>query len=131
MRLAQIENGIVINVIEANERPDWAVDWPEAGEAAPGWSFADGAFSPPPPDPVAVPASVSIFQARTALRRAGIFDAAEAAVQASGDAEIQDAWVYATAFSRRSPTIAALASQLGLTDAQVDDLFRAAALITA
>lgn len=131
MRLAQIENGIVINVIEADERPDWATDWPEAGEAAPRWSFADGAFLPPPPVPVAVPASVSIFQARTALRRAGLFDAAEAAVQASGDAEIQDAWVYAAEFPRTSPTIAALAHQLGLTDAQIDDLFRAAALITA
>lgn len=83
----------------------------------------------PQPDPV--PQSVSMFQARTALRRAGLLAAVEAAVDASGDPEIQDAWEYATEFPRSSPTIAALAAQIGLTDAQVDDLFRVAATITA
>lgn len=83
----------------------------------------------PQPDPV--PQSVSMFQARTALRRAGLLAAVEATVAASGDPEIQDAWEYATEFPRTSPTIAALAAQIGLTDAQVDDLFRVAATITA
>lgn len=81
--------------------------------------------------PQAVPQSVSMFQARTALRRAGLLAAVEAAVAASADPEIQDAWEYATEFPRTSPTLAALAAQIGLTDAQVDDLFRVAATITA
>ena len=41
------------------------------------------------------------------------------------------AWSTATEFQRSSPNIATLAAAIGLTDAQVDDLFRAASKITA
>lgn len=83
------------------------------------------------PDPAPeVPASVTAMQARIALHDAGLLAVAHAAAEAAGGA-VQIAWEYATEFPRRSPTIAALASQLGLTDAQVDDLFIAAAAITA
>jgi len=83
-------------------------------------------FRPPP----AVPAQVSAFQARAALLAAGHLAAAEAAVLAGG-AVVALAWEYATVFRRDSPTIAALASQIGLDDAALDALFIAAAGITA
>ena len=54
MRLAQIEDGIVVNVIEVDPAaiPDWAADWPEAGDAGPGWTWDGESFSPPPdPEP--------------------------------------------------------------------------------
>ena len=54
MRLAQIENGIIVNVIEADPAavPDWAADWPEAGDAGPGWLWDGEGFEPPPePEP--------------------------------------------------------------------------------
>jgi len=57
MRLAQVENGIVINVIEVDpaQIPDWAANWPEAAEAGPGWTWNGSAFAPPPgPDPAEV-----------------------------------------------------------------------------
>lgn len=60
MRLAQVKNGIVVNVIEATVRPDWAVDWPEAAEAGPGWLWDGADFAPTPasaPDLVALRAS--------------------------------------------------------------------------
>jgi len=41
------------------------------------------------------------------------------------------AWEYATEVRRDSPMVQAMAQQLGLTDEQVDDLFRQAAAITA
>jgi hypothetical protein len=49
MRKAQIENGVVVNVIEVDpaDIPDWCADWPECESAGPGWLFADGEFSPP------------------------------------------------------------------------------------
>ncbi len=49
MKKAQIENGIVINVIEVDPEqiPEWCEDWPNAEEAGPGWTFVDGAFHPP------------------------------------------------------------------------------------
>lgn len=49
MRLAEIDNGIVTNVIlvDPARRPDWTRDWPEAGQAGPGWRFDGAAFAPP------------------------------------------------------------------------------------
>lgn len=72
----------------------------------------------------------SRFQARAALHIAGLLPQVEAAV-AAADPLVQIAWADATEFRRNSPTIAALASSLSLTDAQIDDLFRSAAQITA
>lgn len=74
---------------------------------------------------------VSRFQARAALRAAGLLDQAEALVQASGDQLRIDAWAEAVEIRRLSPMIADLGAALGLSDQQVDDLFRAAALIEA
>lgn len=80
---------------------------------------------------VPVPQEVTRFQARAALMAAGLLDAADQAVAASGDAFLQLAWKEAVGFPRNSPSIAALAPTLGLTEADVDDLFRAAAEIRA
>lgn len=85
------------------------------------------AIEPPPPP---VPGVVSRFQARAALHNAGLLAGVEAAV-AAADPFTQIAWADATEFRRDSPTIAALAVALGMTGAQLDDLFRAAALIVA
>lgn len=59
MRLAQVDNGVVTNVIEVDPAniPDWAADWPEAGGAGPGWSYDGETFSPPP-EPEPTPADV-------------------------------------------------------------------------
>ena len=80
---------------------------------------------------VPVPQEVSRFQARAALMQAGLLETADLAVAASGDAFLQLAWKEAVGFPRNSPSIAALAPTLGLTEADVDDLFRAAAEIRA
>lgn len=130
MRLAQIENGIVINVIEADERPDWAADWPEAGEAAPGWVVEDNNLVPPQAPAPPVPAVVSRFQARAALFQAGLLPSVEAAV-AGADLLTQMAWADAVEFRRDSAAIKAIAVALGLDAQAVDTLFRAAADISA
>ncbi len=75
-------------------------------------------------------AIVTRFQARAALLHAGLLTSVEAAVSGA-DAFTQLAWSEALNFERGSPTIAALASALGLTDEQIDGLFRTAATITA
>jgi hypothetical protein len=72
----------------------------------------------------------SRFQAKAALHLAGLLDTIEAVV-AAADPVAQIAWADATDFRRNSPTIAALAAGTGLTDAQIDDLFRVAMTITA
>lgn len=72
----------------------------------------------------------SRFQARAALHNAGHLPAIETAV-AAAPALVQIAWADATEFRRDSPTIATLAAGLGMGDAEIDDLFRAAMQITA
>lgn len=73
-----------------------------------------------------VPASVSPRQASLALLAAGLLDTVESAVAAAPKA-VQIDWQRATEIRRDNPTLAAVSAQLGLTDAQVNDLFRAAA----
>ena len=89
--------------------------------------------APALPDPIIAERAamtVSRFQALAALLNAGLLSQVNAALADAGPLA-QLAWAEATEFRRNSPTIAGLASGLGLTDTQVDDLFRAAALITA
>lgn len=73
---------------------------------------------------------VSRFQARAALHGAGLLSAVETAV-ANADPITQLAWADALEFRRNSPTIAALAGIVGLTDEQIDNLFIAAGQIQA
>ena len=49
----------------------------------------------------------------------------------SEDDIVRLAWENAAEWERSSPTLAALATMLGLTDAQVDDLFIAASQVSA
>lgn len=79
-----------------------------------------------------VPQSVSMRQARLALLGAGLLAAAQSALDAmtgtAGEAARIE-WEYAGSVGRNSALIGSVGSQLGLTEAQIDDLFRAAAAI--
>ncbi len=85
------------------------------------------------PVPVpSVPQVVSRFQARAALHLAGLLDDVEAMMALPETPVLAKlAWADAQEFERESPTIAALAGQIGLTDAMVDELFITAAGIKA
>jgi hypothetical protein len=72
-----------------------------------------------------VPLSVTPYQARLALNAAGLRDAAEAAV-AAAPRDIRDAWEYAISIERHSPFVAEIGAALGLSDAEIDQLFVAA-----
>jgi len=49
MRIAQVENGVVVNVIDVNPNqwPGFATGWPQAGDAGPGWVVDGDEFEPP------------------------------------------------------------------------------------
>lgn len=49
MRRAQVEDGIVLNVIIVDDEsaPEWCADWPECQDAGPGWIYDGAAFSLP------------------------------------------------------------------------------------
>ena len=74
--------------------------------------------------------TISPFQAKAALLQAGLLAQVEALIAQSDDLT-KLAWAEAQEFRRDSPLLNQLASALGLTARQVDDLFRAARRIRA
>lgn len=86
-----------------------------------------------------VPPSVTNFQARAVLLQMPspsgtpgrtLFEDVDAALHAAGGVGLQ-AWEYANDVTRSGPLVASLGSQLGLTPAQLDQLFIAANGISA
>ena len=81
----------------------------------------------------AVPVSVTPRQAKLALLSAGLLDAVEAAIEAIADpatkrvAQIE--WEYAQEVRRDWPLLNQVAAGMGMTDAQIDDLFNLAATL--
>ena len=77
-----------------------------------------------------VPQSVTMRQARLALLGAGVLSAVDAAIAALDEparTAAQIAWEYSTEVQRSFGLVSQLAAALGLTDAQIDALFVAAA----
>ncbi len=86
---------------------------------------------PPPPTPP-IPSVVTMRQARLALLNAGLLTQVNNTIAAlpgtSGDAARIE-WEFASAIDRNSPIVASLSASLGLTSAQLDSLFTAAAIL--
>ena len=82
--------------------------------------------SPSPPQPIRVPQQVTMRQARLELLSRGLLDDVEAMIAAAGRAA-QIEWEYASTVDRDNPVIAVVQQQQGMTDEQIDDLFREAA----
>lgn len=117
----RLSDGAIIPIDEGNRDYVAYLEWiADGNEPAP--------YVAPPP---AVPQQVSPYQARMALHAAGLLDDVEALM---ADATItraaKIAWEYATTWQRDSQFIAELAPALGLSEAQIDDLFIAAAQVT-
>lgn len=86
-------------------------------------------YVPPPPT---IPQTVTRFQALATLSAAGHLPAIRTYISTLDQDNITRlAWEHATDWERTSPTLAALAAMLGLTDTDVDDLFIAAAQVSA
>lgn len=90
----------------------------------------------PPPEPAdAAPGvkTVSMFQARVALQRAGLLDQVQTALDAMLDGQQKDeaklAWEWAGSVERSSPFVALLAGALGLDADDLDALFADAASV--
>lgn len=72
-----------------------------------------------------VPQQVTMRQARLALLNAGLLDDVEAVIANAGrEAKLE--WDYAAVVERINPAVAIVQQQQGLTDEQIDDLFRKA-----
>jgi len=88
----------------------------------------DPYVAPPPP----IPTTVTRFQALAVLAAGGYLPTIKTYIATLGEDNITRlAWENATDWERTSPTLNALAAMLGLSDAQVDDLFIAASQVSA
>jgi hypothetical protein len=86
-----------------------------------------------PPPPASVPTVATMRQARLALLNIGKLDDVEAAIAAIPDATQRRAaqieWEFAATVERNSALLASLASTIGLTETDLDDLFTQAVLL--
>jgi hypothetical protein len=82
--------------------------------------------------PPAVPAEVTMRQARLALAAAGKLAAVDAAISSLSEPQksaAQIEWEYSAAVRRTQPLVLALAPAIGLSDEQLDALFIQAAAL--
>ena len=77
-------------------------------------------YVPPPPG---VPPQVPMWAVRTVLQNDGLFDQAQALIEASTDNALKNVWEYGNFADRNSNAIASLAAALDLTSEQVDQMF--------
>jgi hypothetical protein len=95
-----------------------------------GWSYINGAFSPPL-DPSYIP-PVSPRQFRQALVLMGMYDQIEPALNSLPEplkSLALIAWEYSLSFDRNDPLVDQVAQGLGWPSDQVDDLWRYAATL--
>lgn len=114
---------VVVVTADDGTRKEWSIAAFEANAAA--CIAATGNGIKPP-----VPETVSSAQARVALYAAGLLPTIEAIVaDEATPVPVKIFWEYEVSFWRESPAINSLAQVAGLTQDQLDDLFRAAAAI--
>lgn len=96
------------------------------------WVTAGGLPAEDHSQPVFAPSAVDMRQARLALLGAGLLTAVNDALAVMPGIEGEAArieWEFAAQVVRESPLVAGLAGALGLTEAQLDALFIAAAAL--
>lgn len=130
---AIITDGIVTNIIVADPAVAASMGALPAQGAGIGWTYANGVFTAPPAPAPVVPTSVTRRQARQALLLAGLLDSVDPAIAAIPDTTqrklAQIEWQDSQDFERHRPLLVSLASALGLTSAQLDQLFITAATL--
>ena len=132
-----IRDGAVVNTIVATVQEAQAA-YPDAicipaDTGAIGWLWDGDTLTPPPPEPPeppVVPSAVTMRQARLALLGAGLLDDIDAAINGLPSPQKEAArieWEYSQEVQRHNGFVSVLAPMLGLTEAQIDALFIAAA----
>ncbi len=132
-RWAHVRAGVVVAVSEGLTPPvDAASTLIACGDTVQETDTYDGSVFAAGPRPLPpVPSSVTMRQGREMLIRMGLDEAVEAAIDAIVDPIARkiarNAWEKSNDLERHNGLVVQIAPVLGLSDAQVDALFRAAA----
>lgn len=125
--------GVVVNQTLAEADFAEQQGWVPAGDSNIGDLWDGENFTPAPPAPPVVPASVTMRQARLALLGAGLLDDVDTAIAAIPDETTRRAaqieWEFSNEVQRHNAFTAMLGSGLGLSSAQIDALFIQAAAL--
>ena len=127
-KFAVIENGVVTNIVIA-DNPMFG-NWIPADGRSIGDTWDGVGFIPAQPEPVKVPQSVTMRQARLALLQTGKLATVNAAISSMTGAQGEAArieWEFSNEVQRSQPLVLALAPILGMTSAELDQLFITAA----
>jgi hypothetical protein len=77
-------------------------------------------------DPRPVPPVIPMWRAKVVLQKSGLLDTANGIVDQKNDPVLTSFWEYAPEIYRNSPTLKQMAVTIGLSETQLDDLFRQA-----
>jgi hypothetical protein len=128
MKLIIQDNRIAGTATDSYNEPGASIDAPEGfdinrmGE----YEYVDGMVAIPAPG---IPQSVTMRQARLALLQGGLLQSITDNIAAGTDEPMKIEWSYATTVDRDWTSLVALATSMGLTDTQLDDLFVLAATL--
>ncbi len=127
MRHAVIQDGVVVNVILANNPDEVPGLFLVASESASiGDLYDNGVFTKPPAPPPVVPQEITMRQARLVLLGAGLLSGVQTAIDGLPSPQKEAAqieWEYSNTLQRRNPFVLTLGPALGLNSAQIDALF--------
>lgn len=84
----------------------------------------------PVPAPIPVPEEISPRQFRQTLNKFGFRSKVEAAIAASNDQDLKDWYEFTSVFQRHHPEVIAMASALGFTSDQLDQVWIYGASLT-
>ena len=131
MKAHVISDGLITNTIEVDSL-DFMPNLIDATSGKIGDGYVNGVIVPHTPA-VPVPQSVTRAQAKLALLQAGLLGSIQPAIDAISDATQRTAsqieWDDRLTFERSNGTLVTMATALGMTDAQIDALFIAAATL--
>lgn len=135
-RYAIVKNGSVDNIVLADAsfiaglQSATGVLIPDTSTATIGDMWDGVTFTKPPAPPTPVPQAVTMRQARLALYGAGLLATVNSAIAGMTGAQGEAArieWEFSSEVKRNQPLVMALAPVLGMTQAQLDQLFITAA----
>lgn len=115
-------NGNYVGAFEGALPPAGSIEVPAPNHGKDHWNGT--AWVPYAP----VPQSVTNRQAKLALHAAGLLSTVNTAIAGAGEAA-QIEWEYAQTVDRASGLVPQMATALGMSDAQIDALFIAAATL--